>query len=270
MGLLDRLAAMLGYVPPIEVHELGPAALTPSGSARLAAIGAGLRVATVPAQGGHVVRVTEVPGAPAGLVGEPADLFRMRGLLIDWDQRWKVVASLRLDAEDTPNPNGRKYLADRLLASGRPQFFLAAAPAAGLAARVLAVPNVVSALFRDNTITVERLASADWGPIDAGVDAAIREHLLLCGEPLPPVEATPRDGLIAEVEAHIAAKVAPKVHADGGDITLVDVRDGVVLVELSGACRTCPASAVTLRFMVENELKQAFPGKVTRVESLSV
>jgi Fe-S cluster biogenesis protein NfuA len=191
--------------------------------------------------------------------------------MVDWDGRWRVVASLRLDAEDTPNPNGRKYRADRILALGRPRFFLAAATdAPPLAARILAVPHVASALFRDNTITVEREPDADWGRIDAGVDAAIREHLLLCGDLVEPVDAAaPRDGLVAEVEAHIVEKVAPKVHADGGDITLVDVRDGVVLVELSGACRTCPASAITLRFMVEKELKDAFPGRVTRVEPIA-
>jgi Fe-S cluster biogenesis protein NfuA len=68
-----------------------------------------------------------------------------------------------------------------------------------------------------------------------------------------------------QVEA-VVTKIRPAVQADGGDLTLVDVDEttGVVTVELSGACVTCPASTVTLKAGIERILKDKVEG-VTEV-----
>ena len=54
-------------------------------------------------------------------------------------------------------------------------------------------------------------------------------------------------------------KIRPALQADGGDIELVDVTDGIVKVRLQGACRGCPMSEMTLRMGVEKTLKQEIP-----------
>ncbi|MDR1166337.1 MAG: NifU family protein [Deltaproteobacteria bacterium] len=54
-------------------------------------------------------------------------------------------------------------------------------------------------------------------------------------------------------------KVRPFLLADGGDIELVDVKDGIVEVRLTGACGHCPMSEMTLRQGVERALKEAVP-----------
>lgn len=53
--------------------------------------------------------------------------------------------------------------------------------------------------------------------------------------------------------------IRPYIEMDGGKIRLVDIRDNVVYVELSGACGTCPSSTMTLRGGVERILKRQFP-----------
>ena len=61
-------------------------------------------------------------------------------------------------------------------------------------------------------------------------------------------------------------QIRPALQADGGDVTLVDfTEDGVVKVELQGACRGCPMSQLTLANGVERVLKEQIP-EVTRVE----
>ncbi len=54
-------------------------------------------------------------------------------------------------------------------------------------------------------------------------------------------------------------KVRPALQADGGDVELVDVKDGVVKVRLTGACGSCPMSTMTLRMGVERVIKQEVP-----------
>ncbi|MBE6464059.1 MAG: NifU family protein [Eggerthellaceae bacterium] len=59
--------------------------------------------------------------------------------------------------------------------------------------------------------------------------------------------------------------IRPSLQADGGDVKLVDVlEEGVVIVELQGACKGCPMSQLTLANGVERILKERVPG-VTQV-----
>ncbi len=63
-------------------------------------------------------------------------------------------------------------------------------------------------------------------------------------------------------------KIRPSLQADGGDMELVDVsEDGVVKVKLTGACRGCPMSQMTLKMGIEKALKQAVP-EVKEVQSV--
>ena len=63
-------------------------------------------------------------------------------------------------------------------------------------------------------------------------------------------------------------KIRPALQADGGDVSLVDVTDdGVVKVQLQGACRGCPMSQLTLANGVERVLKEQIP-EVVRVEAV--
>lgn len=54
-------------------------------------------------------------------------------------------------------------------------------------------------------------------------------------------------------------KVRPSLQADGGDVELVEVVDGVVKVRLQGACAGCPMSQMTLRNGIERYLKEQIP-----------
>ncbi len=61
-------------------------------------------------------------------------------------------------------------------------------------------------------------------------------------------------------------KIRPMLQRDGGDVELVDVRDGVVTVRLRGACRGCPMSQMTLKNGIERLLKREVP-EVVAVEA---
>lgn len=53
--------------------------------------------------------------------------------------------------------------------------------------------------------------------------------------------------------------IRPSLQADGGDIQLISVEDGVVKVHLSGACGGCPMSQATMSQGVEKAIKRAAP-----------
>jgi len=62
-------------------------------------------------------------------------------------------------------------------------------------------------------------------------------------------------------------KIRPMLQADGGDVELVDVVDGIVKLRLQGACAGCPGAQMTLKLGVERQLKEDIP-EVKAVEAV--
>jgi Fe-S cluster biogenesis protein NfuA len=63
-------------------------------------------------------------------------------------------------------------------------------------------------------------------------------------------------------------KIRPALQRDGGDVILVDVtEDGIVKVQLTGACQGCPMSQVTLKEGIEKFVKSEIP-EIVSVESV--
>jgi Fe-S cluster biogenesis protein NfuA len=65
----------------------------------------------------------------------------------------------------------------------------------------------------------------------------------------------------------ILKQIRPSLQADGGDVELVDVVDGVVKLKLKGSCAGCPMSQMTLAFGIERVLKEKIP-EVKKVEAV--
>ncbi len=59
-----------------------------------------------------------------------------------------------------------------------------------------------------------------------------------------------------KIEALIAGTIRPLLHAEGGDIELVDIKDNLVYCRLTGACSQCGAAGQTLKLLVEGHLKE--------------
>ncbi|NIJ51897.1 NifU family protein [Dyadobacter arcticus] len=64
--------------------------------------------------------------------------------------------------------------------------------------------------------------------------------------------------------------VRPYLHADGGDVKLIEVTDDLIVkLELQGSCQSCPMSAMTFRAGLEESIRKAVP-YVTKVVSINI
>ncbi len=63
----------------------------------------------------------------------------------------------------------------------------------------------------------------------------------------------------AKVE-EVLNNIRPSLQADGGDVELVDVKEGIVSLRLKGACAGCPMSTMTLKNGIERILKEEISG----------
>lgn len=74
------------------------------------------------------------------------------------------------------------------------------------------------------------------------------------------------DSTVVKVQK-VINELRPNLQADGGDIELLGMDNGVVKVKLKGACAGCPMSTMTIKWGVENLLKKKVP-EVIRVDTV--
>lgn len=279
MGLLATITRALGLERKPTVDPNAPAGLSPAAAARARALpeGHAVHLELLPAEAGQgwLLQVregpAEVPPHPSfgglAVVATDATRDRLVGLTVDHaDGRWRVKATVAVRARETPNPEGRLYLTDRRLSDRRLLFGPTDRPKARLVQRLLSRDDVHSVMVRDTTLTVEREPSSPWDAIDRAVGEAIREHVLLAVGPLSGEHVPRRDDPLEQAVLELLdARVRPALHADGGDIELVGIEDGVLTVHLVGACRSCPASTLTLQHGVRKTILDAFPGEIDDV-----
>ncbi len=73
--------------------------------------------------------------------------------------------------------------------------------------------------------------------------------------------------IIKQIEEIIETKVRPAVAQDGGDVIFREYNNGIVILELHGACSGCPSSTATIKQGVERLLKFYIP-EIDSVESV--
>jgi Fe-S cluster biogenesis protein NfuA len=64
---------------------------------------------------------------------------------------------------------------------------------------------------------------------------------------------------VKTIKELLETRVRPAVAQDGGDITFYGYRDGIVYLQMKGACSGCPSSTATLRHGIENLLRHFIP-----------
>ncbi|EYR83274.1 MULTISPECIES: NifU family protein [unclassified Shinella] len=186
-----------------------------------------------------------------------------------------------IQTEATPNPATLKFLPGKVvLETGTAEFRdeTEARAASPLAARLFAVPGVKSVFLGYDFITVTK-DNADWQHMKPAILGNIMEHFM-SGQPVMASGALGGnegdedeffdDGdetIVATIKELLDSRVRPAVAQDGGDITFKGFRDGVVYLNMKGACSGCPSSTATLKHGVQNLLRHFVP-EVQEVEAV--
>lgn len=187
-----------------------------------------------------------------------------------------------IQTEKTPNPNTLKFVpGEKVLESGTATFKNKeeASDKSPLASVLLEIPNVEMVFFGSDFITVTKAEEEDWNMIKAHILTNIMDHYIsnrpiMIGEKKATNSNinkanTASEGdseIVKEIKELIDTRVRPAVAEDGGDIIFQDFREGIVYLELHGACSGCPSSTATLKNGIENMLKHYIP-EVEAVEA---
>jgi len=176
-----------------------------------------------------------------------------------------------IQTEATPNPATLKFLPGRaVLESGTLDMATReAASQSPLAERLFGIPNVSGVFYGSDFISVTK-SDGEWQQIKPAILGAIMEHYM-SGAAL--VAADTQAAAVADDEFFdakdaetvdiikdlIETRVRPAVAGDGGDITFKGYKEGIVFLQMKGACSGCPSSTATLQHGIQNLLRHFVP-----------
>lgn len=136
-----------------------------------------------------------------------------------------------------------------------------------LAKLLFRIEGVKSVFFGPDFITITKVDDeANWNVIKPLVFATVMDFFA-SGQPVMFDEESKEEDAAAEDEDEtvmmikelLETRIRPTVQEDGGDITYVDFKEGVVFLKLQGSCTSCPSSVVTLKSGVKNMLQFYIP-----------
>lgn len=174
-----------------------------------------------------------------------------------------------IQTEATPNPATLKFIPGRpVLEAGTADYRSRDdANDSPLATRLFEVDGVSGVFLGSDFISVTK-SDGDWQQLKPVVLGAIMEHYMSGAEIVSGAGGNDEAGssydekdedVVATIKELLETRVRPAVAQDGGDITFSGFRDGIVYLQMRGACSGCPSSTATLRHGIENLLKHYCP-----------
>ena len=172
-----------------------------------------------------------------------------------------------IQTEETPNPATLKFIpGGDVMAGGTAEFTSpdAAQKGSPLARRLFSIDGVTSVFLGRDFVAVTKSEAKDWFQMKPAVLAGIMEHY---ASGLPVVnekgaeeeDTADEDDVVRQIRHLLDSRVRPAVAMDGGDIVFHSFDDGVVTLEMRGACQGCPSSTATLKMGIENMLRHYIP-----------
>ena len=178
-----------------------------------------------------------------------------------------------IQTEATPNPATLKFLPGRtVLPHGTLDVRDAASAAQSpLAERLFGIDGVSGVFLGSDFIAITK-SQGEWQQLKPAILGAVMEHFM-SDAPILRGEAATGDAAdeffeakdsetVATIKELIETRVRPAVANDGGDITFRGFKEGVVYLDMKGACAGCPSSTATLRHGIQNLLRHYVPDVV--------
>ena len=180
-----------------------------------------------------------------------------------------------IQTEDTPNPETLKFIPGNIiLKTGTADFSSKdVASDSPLASRLFEIDGVSRVFLATDFISVTKDPQLDWNNLKPSILTGIMEHY---STGLPAINETEDNNsesnniedseTIRQIKDLLETRVRPAVAMDGGDITFCSFENGIVTLQMTGACAGCASSTATLKMGIENMLRHYIP-EVTEVRA---
>jgi Fe-S cluster biogenesis protein NfuA len=176
-----------------------------------------------------------------------------------------------IQTETTPNPNTLKFIPGEIvMASGTADFRnVSEASASPFAQRLFRLNGVSGIFYGHDFVAVTKDEAKDWAVLKPLILGMVMDHFSQPDPKLFNDETGKSSGGATTIKSDdpttqkiidlLDKRIRPAVAMDGGDIQFDRFENGIVFVQMRGACAGCPSSTLTLKSGIENMLRHYVP-----------
>ena len=172
-----------------------------------------------------------------------------------------------IQTEETPNPNTLKFIPGvQVLKAGTIEFKdNVSARSSNLASLIFSINGIERVFLATEFVSVTKSTNDNWEILKPLILTAIMDHYASVKKVIEKNQnitdkSTDEDTeVVKQIKELIDQRVRPAVAMDGGDISFCSFEDGVVTLQMKGACAGCPSSTATLKMGIENMLRHYIP-----------
>jgi Fe-S cluster biogenesis protein NfuA len=173
------------------------------------------------------------------------------------------------------DPDTCKFVVNRSVHSGGPFFFSNKKQAAGspLSEKLFTLSGVANVLIADSVVIICKDPITSWMGLKAAIGSAIRAQLLTgvpailemyihTGTQASILNGTQRRSdteLMNVIQVLLDKEINPSIANHGGKISIVEISQRKLYINMSGGCQGCASSQVTLRQGFDVMLKRVAP-----------
>ena len=175
---------------------------------------------------------------------------------------------MNIQTESTPNPSSLKFLPGKIVMEKETADFrnVEEAKRSPFALNLFKIDGVEGVFFGSDFISITKGDNHEWQMLESSISETIIEcyksgtAIMLQGEEDKTGTSNTEDNeAVIKIKKIIDTQVRPAVARDGGDITFQSFDNGIVYLQMKGACSGCPSSALTLKAGIEKTLKHYIP-----------
>lgn len=180
----------------------------------------------------------------------------------------KIERHTEVYTEANPNPNSMKFVANFLIAPDENSYDFEDknnTENSPLAKELFSYPYIQRVFIMNNFVTLTKEEKVEWEEVIPELKKHIKEFLESGNDAIEKAQTGANDILdsdpedVKQIKGILNEYIRPAVEMDGGAINFDSYVDGVVKVQLHGACSGCPSSTLTLKSGIENLLKRFMP-----------
>ena len=179
----------------------------------------------------------------------------------------RFVRRLFIQVEDTPNLNALKFKPGQEVTQHAQDISRSNAQVSPLAEYLYRIDGVLGVYFGPDFVSITKEEGSEWPVLKPQIFGTLTEYFQSKQPLYRDVSELNKDTEILEsdteivkmIKTLIADRIRPYIQQDGGDINYVSYENGIVKVQLQGACKTCSSSVLTLKSGIESMMKHYVP-----------
>ncbi|MAZ00660.1 MAG: hypothetical protein CMP58_00510 [Flavobacteriales bacterium] len=190
---------------------------------------------------------------------------------------------INIYTEITPNPNVMKFVASSIITESDIEASRnKKSTTSNLANELLIFPFVEEVYISQNFLAIKKNNDIDWLDIANDMREFIQDYInsntyqsnstkVEKDKSLKKPKENKKNSVDEEEINSILEKyILPAVRMDGGNIILMEFKNGILKLGMKGACNGCPSASITLKEGIQKTLEQYMPGKIKEIQAENV